>query len=389
MARAATAPTVSAPAVAPAEALRVLAATERRLRGDRSGDATVFVVPTGNTGPIDLPPGMANGRDAWVFASADRATYLHEYVHVEQEFRSGTRMAWFGEASASYLTRYLSMTYGLSGVFPFEVFATLVDRRGGTAGDAVLTRPETWGHYTEYRAGRTLLAALDARIRERTDGRRSFLDVFARLNRNSDLANASQWTRQVHTHASYRELRTVVAALAGDATARWLDEHVTTPARPSVRATRDTYEFGLAYFEDHPDARPTYDVDRGSNVTVPVRLDATRTATLRIATDRGRVNVSVHDADGDGRADVEFVPASRAGGEPAVRAADPHDWAVAWGLALDAPLSPGRHELRLSTSDDSPRFPDSRATLRIDGTSNGPIRNASTGPAPEPMRSSP
>jgi len=358
-------PNGTTPAVAPESALRALAATERRLQGDPPVDSYVFVVPELPRGATTPSAGMAADSDAWVVASADYATYVHEYVHVDQRFRVGSEMAWFQEASASYLGRYFTMSLGFSGPFPFSVFSGIVDAGDAGPDDTVLSDPGTWNQYTEYREGRAFLGALDARIRNRTDGRSTLLDVFRRLNEQNDVTEAANSdSRQHHSHVSYAEFRTTILLLTDEATAAWLDRYARTGAWAEFPNDPDAFEYSHAYFESYPGFEPTYYLAPGAPTRVPVRLGHTDVATLRVEGEDGWINVTVRDGDGDGRADVTLRP-TRDGGL-VVRPLDDRDWAVRYGNDSGA-FSDGVHEIRLSTADDAFAFPDSVGTVRVAG----------------------
>jgi len=358
-------PDETTPAIAPARLLRTLAATERRLEGDPPVDSFVFVVPELPPGATAPSAGMAADSDAWVLASADIATYVHEYVHVDQRFRVGSEMAWFQEASASYLSRYVTMSLGESGPFPFSVFRGIVDAGDSGPDDTVLSDPGTWNRYTEYREGRAFLGALDARIRNVSDGQWSLLDVFRRLNEQNDVTEAENSdSRQHHSHVSYAEFRTTVLLLTDEATAEWLNRHAHTGAWPRFPEDPRAFQYSHAYFESYPGFEPSYDLVPGAPTRVPVRLGHTETATLRVESDGGWINVTVRDGDGDGRADVTLRP-TREGGL-VVRPIDDADWAVRWGDGAGE-LSTGVHRLRLSTGDDAFAFPDSVGTVRVVG----------------------
>jgi len=357
-------PEGTTPAVSPERALRTLAATERRLQGDPPVDSFVFVVPDLPAGATTPSVGMAADSDAWVLSAADDATYVHEYVHVDQRFRVGSEMTWFQEASASYLGRYLTMSMGLSGPFPYAVFSAIVDAGDAGPEDTVLSEPATWRRYTEYREGRAFLGALDARIREESAGQWTLLDVFGRLNEQNDVTEAADSdSRQHHSHVSYAEFRTTVVRLTNRATGEWLDRHARTGAWPQFPDEPRAFEYSQAYFESHPGFEPGYDLVPGAPTRVPVRLGYTDTATLHVRVGDGWTNVSVHDGDGDGRADVFLRPTRD--GRLTVDPVAGDDWAVRYGDWQTASLSPGQNRLRLTTADDEFALPDSVATVRF------------------------
>jgi len=191
-------------------------ASEQLSVGARDRRITVFVGP-----PPLREGGLAVGghndsQDVWV---SDRArvgppdnTWVHEYVHTRQAFELGPGMRWFREASATYYAGVLSVRQGLDGRDGYEAYLTMLRTNGSS--EVVLSNRSDWqSAYTPYSRGTRALAALDARIRNDTDGDRTLEDVFARMNRHNGTV-------------TYDEFGGIVANVSGGEHEVWLDSHV-------------------------------------------------------------------------------------------------------------------------------------------------------------------
>jgi hypothetical protein len=147
-------------------------------------------------------------------------TWLHEYVHTRQSLQLGPGMRWFREASATYYAGLLSVRQGLDGRDGYQAFlGTLRDYESGRV---ILSDRSDWhSDYTPYSKGTRTLAALDARIRNDTDGNRTLQDVFRRMNREDGTV-------------TYDEFTGMVANISGSDHDEWLDDHVAGTAVVSV-----------------------------------------------------------------------------------------------------------------------------------------------------------
>jgi hypothetical protein len=168
----------------PEAILDSLAAAADGLRvGDRDDSVTVFAAPTASVewGVRGLQYGEA---DMWVrdferLSTADN-TWLHEYVHSRQEFRTTTRTAWTREATATYYAALLTLEQDRIdfGAFRARLFAGTRQPQA----DAVLARPSTWGNAAQYHKGALVVGDVDRRIRLASNGTRSFQSVLAAMN---------------------------------------------------------------------------------------------------------------------------------------------------------------------------------------------------------------
>ena len=151
-----------------------LAEARRRLGTDDSpGTVTGIALP----GSVETDvAGYALG-DAFYVADSgrgDRAvTWVHEYVHTEQQFSDD--VAWFTEGSAEYLANLLAYRDGRRS---FESFHR--DTETTVDADTAVAEAESDAVYAR---GQRVVAALDQRVRAATDGEESVRAVIERLNR--------------------------------------------------------------------------------------------------------------------------------------------------------------------------------------------------------------
>lgn len=198
----------------------------RQLRvGARADPVTLYIGPE----PLrrgGLTVDGAGREDMWVSAGTPVETpdnvWVHEYVHTRQGFRLGPRMAWFREASASYYEGLLSVQQGIGGSAGYERFQTRL--RSNDSAGVVLADVDSWeDQYSPYTRGQRVLAALDARIRNETDGNHTLQTVFQRMNERDDVI-------------TYERFRSIVNNVSGASQDMWLETHVAGPNRvsPSV-----------------------------------------------------------------------------------------------------------------------------------------------------------
>jgi len=204
----------------------------------------------------------------WVHEDSIRGggTVVHEYVHTRQAYRAGDGLEWFDEGAANYYQELFQYEQGLQS---YEELRSDLGDDGNVTG--ALADRGTWsGADLEYHHGERVAAALDARIREETDGERTLQAVVRRMNdREGDV--------------SYADFQRVVAAVAGTSLDGWLDEYVTSGALPSLPDDRSLYTL------------PSPDVDSDD--------DGLSNAVER---EHG-TSVTAADTDGDGSTDAEEV----------------------------------------------------------------------------------
>lgn len=155
-------------------------------------------------------------------------TWLHEYMHTRQRWTWNATVAenasWLTEASATYYMISETERQGrMSACNETAYWNRLNTSLTRFDKSMQLTKRESYqfdalgsGDYTQ---GAYVLAALDARIREATNGEKALEDVLYRLNKQERV-----------THASFRK---AVVAVGGDKMGPWVDRHIAGSAVPS------------------------------------------------------------------------------------------------------------------------------------------------------------
>ena len=275
--------------------LDIYAAGERYLdsRFDRER-VTLFVLPSERRG--NRPGGQVASGSIWIdeakmgIDTIDN-TPAHEYGHVLFGVFGTDDMYWLKEASAQYYGFLLSLNADIGTFEEFHETAS-TDRYS----DAVLADAnEMRRSSADYHKGAHVLAALDAAIRERSNGRNTLLDVI--LTDEHD----------VSTYDGFRAA--VVDASTDSSMAGWVDTYVRTEATPEIPAQRRYYTLGDRPPESIPTATPT---------PTPAPTE-TRQATEPSQPTRTR-------ASGDG----EYIPVEHVTFEPL-------PWAEIW-VAVEPPV---------------------------------------------------
>lgn len=140
------------------------------------------------------------------------SVWIHEYLHARQSFSLDTGMEWFGEASAEYLS-YRIMQEQYRNVTDDDVLARLDADR--TYPDSPLSAPSEWAsNDVPYTRGVRLLYAVDARVRARSDGEATLVDVFRAMNARTDSVSVAAFQRIVERHTGREEpwIRSAVTA---------------------------------------------------------------------------------------------------------------------------------------------------------------------------------
>ncbi|AFO55802.1 hypothetical protein [Natrinema sp. J7-2] len=177
----------------PEAVLTALADARNRLSVGARHDE-VFVVAVPNEIDWGSKRGLQYGEsDAWVVDDAvldeRNPVWLHEYVHIRQDFADGTEVdpavAWVSEGQADYYAGLLALERDAT---DFDDFRSLLERgeREPYAG-GVLADRSTWDHpETHYAKGALVYGELDRRLRLATEGDRTLADVFRTLNVQED-----------------------------------------------------------------------------------------------------------------------------------------------------------------------------------------------------------
>nr|WP_225307822.1 hypothetical protein [Haloarcula sp. CBA1129] len=105
--------------------------------------------------------------------------WVHEYRHTRQTFETAPAMDWLDEGSADYHAATLTYSAGEIGEDQFR--DRITTKRHETAD---LTQPDSWaGPGAQYHKGTRVVAAIDARLQQATNGTRAFETVLERLTR--------------------------------------------------------------------------------------------------------------------------------------------------------------------------------------------------------------
>lgn len=184
--------------------------------------ATLVVVPHTERAVVGDGPNLLDVRGivwsggyAFVDGNTSAETWLHEYVHTQERYSTERSMRWYTEATAEYYGDLLSAR--VAGGTHRDVAATYSQR---ATESSVLADPDTWAsERVPYRRGARVVAYLDSRIREETDGAATFADVYRRLNGREDLTVADLL-------AATRDV------VGDDALTAEVDRYVRSTARP-------------------------------------------------------------------------------------------------------------------------------------------------------------
>lgn len=240
------------------------AAREYRVGNPDGREITVFVrpAPLEDNGYAIGPTGR--GGDIVVGADervATRNAWIHEYVHTEQWFGATNETEWLVEATAMYYSRLLSLRAGNGSYSRFAAFL-----RADSDESAVLATPDEWGSdRVPYSKGGRVVAALDVRIRNATDGARTMMDVMRRLNAHEGNV----------THA---DVERIVADVAGVPMDEWLHEHVHTSA-PVSAPTGDPFRYTDPHGESDADGDGLTAAEERQQGTHPFQASDPGTAT--------------------------------------------------------------------------------------------------------------
>ncbi|WP_254272752.1 hypothetical protein [Haloarcula marina] len=198
--------------------LDTVASAQRASRlGPDDDRVTIFAAPN------SLAPGgytPANGEPVvMVNAGEPVATptnvWVHEYYHTRQTYRTTAEMRWLDEGSADYYAARWTLQQGYIDTGQYRNRVT-TDRYENVD----LTRPERWpSPDVQYDKGTRVVAAIDARLWQVTDGNATFVDVLARLERADEPVT-------LDTFAD------AVSAVAGEDVDAFVRAAVTGPAPP-------------------------------------------------------------------------------------------------------------------------------------------------------------
>ncbi|MFB6303831.1 MAG: hypothetical protein ABEH47_01590 [Haloferacaceae archaeon] len=239
--------------------------------GIRQPSTTAFVIPARDqTETGARVAGAAVETSFWVepdalaFESTDTA-FTHEYVHTRLGVMGDGSTRWLTEATAEYFGHAFALNAGAGS---YEGFRSdlAADRYAPSRNAVTLSKPGTWrGTLADYDKGALVLAALDAEIRRRTDGRYTLADVFAR--------NPGPYA----DHAAFRAavVRTTGVRSLGD----WIDRYVTTDALPPLPEDPSYFVYGPDLDPDGDGAASSAETRQRTNPFIADARTSTATTT--------------------------------------------------------------------------------------------------------------
>ncbi|WP_133305114.1 hypothetical protein [Halonotius pteroides] len=161
----------------------VTAASDRLRVGARDDEVLMIAAPTGD---IEWAVrGIQTGdSDFWVRADEPLDTpannWVHEYVHTRQDYSAAADARWITEATATYYAALLTLEADRVEFDRFQRF--LAQGEDEPQASAVMTDPDTWENFANYRKGSLVAGDLDRRIRVATDGEASLDTVIRAIN---------------------------------------------------------------------------------------------------------------------------------------------------------------------------------------------------------------
>lgn len=228
--------------------LNSIANASTTLRTGEKPEEILFVAAP--TGVEWGPNGIAKGEDAWV--RADRPVtnpnnvWLHEYVHMLQDFRTTENARWTVEAMGEYYAALLTLEQGH---IDFDAFAAhLEEGEDRRYDDVVLSNPDSWTEMANYVQGGLVFGNLDRRMRLATDGSESASHLLREMN-------------QREKRVDHAFVRHTVGSLAGDDPASYIDTYASTDRSPSMWIWREHRDaFGTALPRIVSDTNATYTI---------------------------------------------------------------------------------------------------------------------------------
>jgi hypothetical protein len=158
-------------------------------------------------------------------------TWLHEYVHTRQRWITNTTVelnaSWLTEASATYYSIAETERQGRMIACNETAYWTRLNKSLTFGENSMeLTERESYQSRSgDYTYGASVLAALDAKLREETNGERSLEDVLSQLNQQEQV-----------THASFRD---TVVDVGGQQMGPWVDRYVAGGGSATFAACRE------------------------------------------------------------------------------------------------------------------------------------------------------
>ncbi|MDS0220269.1 hypothetical protein NDI54_02775 [Haloarcula sp. S1AR25-5A] len=196
--------------------------------------------------------------------------WVHEYRHTRQTVETTPEMDWLGEGSADYYTA--ALTYSAGGISEQQFRNRITTERHETAD---LTRPDDWDSPgAQYHKGTRVVAAIDARLRQATNGNRTFETVLARLFRQEEPLTLALFAETVSAVAGADLNGFVRAAVTGTAPSVPVDTLTEPVPRGSGSADTTARETNAAPLIDGATTTPGAETDakkpHSSNAARPV-----------------------------------------------------------------------------------------------------------------------
>ncbi|TQQ80199.1 hypothetical protein [Halonotius roseus] len=225
----------------------VTAASDRLRIGDRDDEVLMIAAPTGE---IEWAVrGIQTGdSDFWVRADESVDTpannWVHEYVHTRQEYTTAEDARWVTEATATYYAALLTLEGDRIEFDRFQRF--LAQGEDDPQASAVMTDPDSWENFANYRKGALVAGDLDRRIRLATDGEASLDTLMRAINSHEGeltAADIAGYIEAIADEAVAEETTAATTATAVDP--MWSrDSHTAAfgaePARFAFRFADDT-----------------------------------------------------------------------------------------------------------------------------------------------------
>ena len=161
----------------------VTAASDRLRVGGRDDEVLMIAAPTGEV--KWAVRGIQTGdSDFWVRADEPIDTpannWVHEYVHTRQAYTAAEDARWLTEATATYYAALLTFESDRVGFDRFK--RLLAQGEAEPQASAVMTEPDTWENFANYRKGALVVGELDRRIRLATDGKATLDTLMRAIN---------------------------------------------------------------------------------------------------------------------------------------------------------------------------------------------------------------
>ena len=222
-------------------------AADRLRIGDRDDEVLMIAAPTGE---IEWAVrGIQTGdSDFWVRADEPVDTpannWVHEYVHTRQEYTAAEDARWTTEATATYYAALLTLEADRVEFDRFQRF--LAQGEDEPQASAVMTEPDSWENFANYRKGALVAGDLDRRIRVATDGEASLDTLMRAINSHEGELTAADIAGYIETIGGEAVVEETTAATTTTAVEpMWSrDSHTAAfgaePARFAFRFADDT-----------------------------------------------------------------------------------------------------------------------------------------------------